>query len=1149
VPIACGTDILETGPSGELILFCRVSKGWVPRHDRTPTSAEHPGTAVRWEGELFEVVKARKTPDDGRLYTLAPWDESHAIRSIEDYTPASEAARAAARRDQAARQSKGSIAFLLGPFAGALPGYVQEEMELEWGVRATTLTLMNAAPLFLFGMFSVMVFTVTAFGGGQAFKDIPIGVTLFGIFCFIESGLRLPVAWNQGRAIGSLLGTLVYGAFAALTGKRRAKQQLVNDASFDGLTPEIELADAFRMRELMLGFLAPEDQLTLQRRFGFRPIVWGRRTAVVTLVTTILYFLMCWSTAGGEVPDFLSILVMMPAGYLLVEQLRRLVRLANGEPAGSVLRHAFRPFCERLLRVLAVAISFLFARELAASEVVLHRDGEISLAPHVETLVDPGSSPAEVLRPDAPFGRKPFDPSAGVTWARLVLVSPEGGDWVLSPGARWDRVDGTLVAGGRATSLGSTGRLVPLSQRPVKDREPRFRVSLRPDERTTVVLRLAADPRQYDPPGEIAPRVQSAGSFASAERRGQYLQGVYLGVMLVMTLYNLFLFLSVRDSSYLYYVLYITSFGLLWMSQYGQAFELLWPEHPAWNKVSTFYLTASSGILVALFARSFLHTKRFAPRLHALLTVGMVVISGATVTALMGRWALAENVLAGVSLAICLLLVPAGVAAWRQGYRPALFFFLAWGALIVGVSLYIFAFFGWIRPSFLSLYGVQVGSALEVVLLSLGLADRINALKREKEEAQARYGRELLAQVEERTRELAHAMEEAEEARSAAEAASRAKSTFLANMSHELRTPLNAVIGYSEMLQEEADDTFKPDLLRIGAAGKHLLTIINDILDLSKIEAGKMELSPEVFELSAAVRETLDTARPLVGRKGNRLVHEGTENLGTVRTDQVKLRQALLNLLSNASKFTEGGTIALRAERESVDGRDLITFEVQDTGIGMEPHQLEKLFQPFVQADASMTRQYGGTGLGLAITRHYCRMMGGDVTVESEPGKGSTFTIRIPAIFSGAPLAVSAGRAPRPREVRTVLAIDDDVSVLDLLAHFLSRVGFVVVGARSGEEGLALARERRPHAITLDVMMPGMSGWATLKALKTDPVTAHIPVVLLTVVDEPMRGLNLGAADYLTKPIDRARLAHVLDRVTNPAVKKPSGQSLVTMSP
>jgi signal transduction histidine kinase/CheY-like chemotaxis protein len=394
--------------------------------------------------------------------------------------------------------------------------------------------------------------------------------------------------------------------------------------------------------------------------------------------------------------------------------------------------------------------------------------------------------------------------------------------------------------------------------------------------------------------------------------------------------------------------------------------------------------------------------------------------------------------------------------------------------------------------------------------------------------------------------EVTHRKQTQEEllaAKRAAEDASRAKSAFLANMSHELRTPLNAIIGYSEMVEEEIQDCGRvekiEDVRKIHSAGKHLLALINDVLDLSKIEAGKMGIHLENFEVAWMIQDMVSTFQSTVAKNNNTLAVRLAEDLGQMRADITKVRQILFNLLSNACKFTESGTITLEVDRIETNSQPWVRFRVRDTGIGITPEQQENLFKEFTQADVSISRRYGGTGLGLAISHRFAHLMGGQISVESEQGKGSVFTVGLPVNVTvegtgpakpqppSEPVAKTPELKPQPK---TILMIDDDPAERELMSRSLSKSGFNVVAVANGEEGLRLAKRIRPLVITLDVLLPGIDGWEVLRQLKADPELAEIPVIIVTIVDSELKRADSAASSYLIKPVDRDRFVKLVEK-------------------
>jgi signal transduction histidine kinase/CheY-like chemotaxis protein len=467
------------------------------------------------------------------------------------------------------------------------------------------------------------------------------------------------------------------------------------------------------------------------------------------------------------------------------------------------------------------------------------------------------------------------------------------------------------------------------------------------------------------------------------------------------------------------------------------------------------------------------------------------------------------------------------IAILFQGAKQSLPWFVALVAAVVVLGLFdpILASRAAQLPAAASVFFFVMNSVAVTSLVYAAI--RYFAYSLETEKAEQLELNEMLGVS---SAELANALAQLQERNQALVEASEHKSRFLAHMSHELRTPLNAIIGYSEMLQEDRENlgatSLVEDLRKISTSGKHLLRLINDVLDLAKIESGRMEFAQERCTVQSLIDEVATVAEPLAAKHRNRLIVESAEASGELHTDVTKLRQILLNLLSNAAKFTHSGSVSLRTR--SVRDGQAIEFAVQDTGIGLTEEQLSRLFQEFSQAEASTSRRYGGTGLGLALSRKLAQALGGDITVESTPGAGSTFTAVIPRQISfGSPRRPAPVDSARPTDTSgagTILVIDDDADSRDLLSRILERDGYRVVTASGGASGLELAREVRPDAITLDVIMPDIEGWTVLSRLKADPVLQGIPVLLVTIVDDGGAGFALGASNFIRKPVDPQRL-------------------------
>ena len=383
----------------------------------------------------------------------------------------------------------------------------------------------------------------------------------------------------------------------------------------------------------------------------------------------------------------------------------------------------------------------------------------------------------------------------------------------------------------------------------------------------------------------------------------------------------------------------------------------------------------------------------------------------------------------------------------------------------------------------------------------------------------SRMADEVQVLIDSRTKEM-------EESRDEAQEANEQKSKFFANMSHELRTPLNAILGYGEMLYEECEDLgyedLMPDLQKITSAGTHLLSLINNVLDLSKIEAGKMELYLTSFEIEKLVETLKDVNAPLASKNDNGFKINVQDAIGAMTQDETKLRQCVTNFLSNAFKFTKNGVVTLDVNSLVKNEIEMIEFKVTDDGEGMSAEGVAKVFEEYTQAERSTSATHGGTGLGLPISKRFAELMGGDVSVSSEKGKGSVFSIFVPRVCADQEDIEDSNVENIDNENICVL-IDDDVAMHDLIRRTIVKAGMRLIGATDGEQGLKMVRELKPKLILLDVLMPGRDGWSILRECKSDDELKDIPVVMVSQMSQENLASSLGADDYLTKPIDRAK--------------------------
>ncbi|WP_339440330.1 hybrid sensor histidine kinase/response regulator [Pseudomonas proteolytica] len=691
----------------------------------------------------------------------------------------------------------------------------------------------------------------------------------------------------------------------------------------------------------------------------------------------------------------------------------------------------------------------------------------------------------------------PKDPQAQRTWLLELAYPPLDHLELYVP----DDAGGYRLAG-------RTGDALPFASREIRQNNYLFTVDFKAGEQKTLYLRLQSE-------GSIqAPlTLWSSTAYLEDQPLRLYVLGLIYGVLLGMLVYNLFIYLSVRDTSYLYYILYIASFGMYQLSVNGAAVEYFWPDNPWWANAATPFLIGASALFGSLFARSFLHTALYSRWLDRLLLV--LVGTGAVVMllSLMTSYALALRLATALALVFTVTIFVAGIKAWCCGQRVARYFIIAWSAFLIGGVVNTMMVLGYLPNVFLTMYASQIGSAIEVALLSLALADRINAMR----EQQAQILFDASQKLEVLNQQLAHS--------------NQLKDEFLATLTHELRTPMNGVIGSLELMQTVplAGDLAQYQHTAAGSA-RDMMRMVNGILTLTELQAGRLSAQAQVFSL----RGVLDTLRQqFQGNAQGKGLEFSIDVAGQLpdrlEGDAGKLMQCLECLLDNAFKFTHEGAVRLRVVGvPRPDGHLDLTFIVTDSGIGFAHLDEATLYQRFFQVDGSTTREYGGLGIGLAICRQLIELLGGRLTHHSEPRKGSRFQLEVTviAVPPEPARAVDLHRAPQDC---TVLLVDDNSVTQLVLRGMLLKLGYRVKVADSGPVALAMLQDGAFDAVLLDVPEDGFSLCCQIRAL---PGCAELPVIGMS---DSLGGARqhchgIGLTEQLLKPVRFELLQAVLQR-------------------
>lgn len=717
-------------------------------------------------------------------------------------------------------------------------------------------------------------------------------------------------------------------------------------------------------------------------------------------------------------------------------------------------------------------------------------------------------------------------PSYGYTesvfWARITLTnnSPKA-EWLLKiayPPHDWIGLYKPI--GENRFELEQTGDLLPFSSREIHHRSFVFNLHVPPGDTMTYYL-------QFDTDGsmQLPITLSSEAEFYEESQMEYILLGIYYGFGLIMIFYNLFLFLSLRYTSYLWYVLFILSIMLCHLTLNGLSFQYIWPESSWWNNRAILFFMAGANISALLFTKSFLNTKAYLPSLHRLIN-GYILLQPLLIAILAIDYGTALDLIMAATIGLVFIVATAAVLAWRKGYAPAKYFFFGWIIFLIGVTFSSLADMGLIPITFITKYASQLGSAIEIILFSLALGEKIRRLRLKKEAAEinARQSQELAVK---------HLQQ-----------ANNVKNEFLANTSHELRTPLHGIIGIAESLRDDpsVDDRIKQNLTLIITSGNRLTHLINDLLDASKLNHHELglEIEPvslrELAEVICTVTSTLSSGTPVT------IQNQIPATLPPAAADENRLQQIMYNLIGNAIKYTDIGEIVLFAE---IRGNEIVLF-IKDSGIGISEEDLENIFNSFERGTNLSDRTIIGTGLGLSITKQLIELHGGDISIQSTLGKGTTVSFSVP-IYQGKkslprhmisnPLPNEqaganhdeiAAQATEASHSQRILIADDEIVNVQVLRNHLSTVGYWLEVAYDGESALEILTEDPSYdLVILDVMLPKQSGFEIAKRLRKRYSLTELPILMLTArsqTEDIVTAFESGANDYLTKPCSKEEL-------------------------